>query len=73
MDSVFPSAVAKNIFRIIKIEGLAKLSYTLMSMTPPAAMLQLSTSGVIIWRRTDTSALLRALQCNECVRHEQMC
>ena len=42
-ESVFPGPVAKHLFRLIKSEGLAKVSYTLMSMTPPAAMLQLST------------------------------
>ncbi|KAL4399470.1 bud site selection protein [Malassezia pachydermatis] len=40
-DSVYPSAVAKQLFKIIKIEGLSKVSNILVAMKPPPAMLRL--------------------------------
>lgn len=46
-DCVFPSAVAECLFRLIKAEGYGKVSYTLVSMSPPAPMLQLSTYPMI--------------------------
>ncbi|KAJ1025910.1 hypothetical protein NDA16_002536 [Ustilago loliicola] len=41
MEGSFPGAVATNLFRLIKTEGLAKVSYTLVSMSPPPAILRL--------------------------------
>lgn len=40
-DCVFPSNVAECLFELIKAEGYGKVSYTLVSMSPPAPMLQL--------------------------------
>lgn len=40
-DCVFPGSVAKNLFKLINVEGLGKVSNTLISMKPPSAMLRL--------------------------------
>ncbi|WFC97471.1 hypothetical protein MYAM1_000185 [Malassezia yamatoensis] len=40
-DSVYPGNVAMNMFKLIKNEGLSKVSNTLISMKPPQAMLRL--------------------------------
>lgn len=40
-DCVFPGAVAKSLFGLIKTEGLSKVSNILISMKPPPAMLRL--------------------------------
>lgn len=40
-DCVFPGSVATSLFRLIKMEGLGKVSNTLISMKPPPAMLRL--------------------------------
>lgn len=41
MEGSFPGAVATSLFKLIKSEGLAKVSYTLVSMSPPPAILRL--------------------------------
>lgn len=41
MEGSFPGAVATSLFKLIKTEGLAKVSYTLVSMSPPPAILRL--------------------------------
>ncbi|SPO24172.1 related to BCH1 - Protein involved in transport at the trans-Golgi [Ustilago trichophora] len=41
MEGSFPGAVATNLFKLIKTEGLAKVSYTLVSMSPPQGVLRL--------------------------------
>lgn len=41
MEGSFPGAVAHSIFKLIRTEGLAKVSYTLVSMSPPPAILRL--------------------------------
>ena len=41
MEGSFPGAVAKNLFKLIKEVGLSKVSYTLVSMSPPPAILRL--------------------------------
>ncbi|SJX65012.1 related to BCH1-Protein involved in transport at the trans-Golgi [Sporisorium reilianum f. sp. reilianum] len=41
MEGSFPGAVATSLFKLIKTEGLAKVSYTLVSMSPPQAILRL--------------------------------
>ena len=40
-DTVYPGVVAKNLFMLIKKNGLGKVSNTLISMKPPQAMLRL--------------------------------
>lgn len=40
-DCIYPGAVAKNLFKLIKMNGLGKVSNTLISMKPPQAMLRL--------------------------------
>lgn len=41
MEGSYPGAVAANLFKLIRTEGLAKVSYTLVSMSPPAPILKL--------------------------------
>lgn len=41
-EGSYPGAVATNLFKLIKTEGLAKVSYTLVSMSPPNSILKLS-------------------------------
>ncbi|KAE8226120.1 hypothetical protein CF319_g1228 [Tilletia indica] len=41
MEGSFPGAVAHNLFKLIRTEGLAKVSYTLVSMSPPQPILKL--------------------------------
>ncbi len=41
MEGSFPGAVAKALFTLIRTEGLAKVSYTLVSMSPPQPILRL--------------------------------
>lgn len=41
MEGSYPGAVASNLFKLIKSDGLAKVSYTLVSMSPPAPILKL--------------------------------
>ncbi|SNX86468.1 related to BCH1 - Protein involved in transport at the trans-Golgi [Melanopsichium pennsylvanicum] len=41
MEGSFPGAVATSLFKLIKTEGLAKVSYTLVSMSPPQGILKL--------------------------------
>ena len=40
-DNVFPGTVGKHLFQLIKVEGLGKVSNTLVSMKPRPAMLRL--------------------------------
>ncbi|GAC71447.1 hypothetical protein PANT_3c00031 [Moesziomyces antarcticus T-34] len=41
MEGSFPGAVATSLFKLIRTEGLAKVSYTLVSMSPPQPILKL--------------------------------
>lgn len=41
MEGSYPGAVATQLFKLIQSEGLAKVSYTLVSMSPPVPMLKL--------------------------------
>ncbi|KAN0059672.1 bud site selection protein [Thecaphora frezii] len=41
MEGAYPSAVASSLLKLIRSEGLAKVSYTLVSMSPPPAILRL--------------------------------
>ncbi|EPQ29697.1 uncharacterized protein PFL1_02917 [Pseudozyma flocculosa PF-1] len=41
MEGAYPGAVASSLFKLIRTEGLAKVSYTLVSMSPPPAILRL--------------------------------
>ncbi|PWN49435.1 chaps-domain-containing protein [Violaceomyces palustris] len=41
MEGSFPGAVASSLFKLIRTEGLAKVSYTLVSMSPPQPILRL--------------------------------
>lgn len=41
-EGSYPGAVAANLFKLIQTEGLAKVSYTLVSMSPPQSILRLS-------------------------------
>ncbi|CAD6892515.1 unnamed protein product [Tilletia controversa] len=41
LEGSFPGAVAHNLFKLIRTEGLAKVSYTLVSMAPPQPILKL--------------------------------
>lgn len=40
-DSVYPGDVSRHLFKLIRAEGLGKVSNTLISMNPPSAMLRL--------------------------------
>ncbi|PWN22373.1 chaps-domain-containing protein [Microstroma glucosiphilum] len=40
-EGSYPGAVATNLFKLIRTEGLAKVSYTLVSMSPPNSILKL--------------------------------
>ncbi|CAO1613127.1 unnamed protein product [Parajaminaea phylloscopi] len=40
-EGSYPGAVASNLFKLIKTDGLAKVSYTLVSMSPPPPILKL--------------------------------
>lgn len=40
-EGSYPGSVAANLFKLIRTEGLAKVSYTLVSISPPVAVLKL--------------------------------
>ncbi|KAM0748531.1 chaps family protein [Meredithblackwellia eburnea MCA 4105] len=52
MESAYPTAVAHQLFKLIRKEGLAKISYSLVSMNVPAPVLKGVMQPYFAWAQT---------------------